>query len=52
MVNISRVLYHDIFKFIYDYIPCIARLEKGELVAGRGVQYMKGGREQTVFSEI
>jgi hypothetical protein len=36
MVNISKFLYHDILKFIYDYVSCIARLEKGELVAGGG----------------
>jgi hypothetical protein len=51
MVNIFRVLYHNIFKFIYDYVPCIARLEKGEFLAGV-LQYMKGGRDQPVFSEI
>jgi hypothetical protein len=44
MVHISRVLNHDILKFIYDYVPCIARLEKGELAAsgGGGVAVYEG----------
>jgi hypothetical protein len=43
MVNIFRVPYHDIFKFIYDHVPCIARLEKRRVGGwGGGVAVYEG----------